>query len=86
MTKYGQGTLFLTVPNTYTGGTTIAGGILNVSADGALGSAGGPVTFAGNGSLQFGAAMTENRAFILNSGCNGTIDTQSYNVTLGAAD
>ena len=83
LTKYGEGTLTLAVPNTYSGETTIAGGVLNVDADAALGDTIGPVVFAGNGSLQFGSAMTSNRAFTFNSGCNGTIDTQSYNVILG---
>ena len=81
--KYGNGTLTLTGPNTYSGGTTIAGGALNISADAALGNASGPAVFAGNGTLQFGSAMAPDRAFTLNVGCNGTIDTQSYSVVLG---
>ncbi|RDJ25531.1 hypothetical protein DWE98_12510 [Bosea caraganae] len=47
LTKVGAGTLVLTGTNGYTGGTTIAGGTLSVSADANLGDAAGALTFTG---------------------------------------
>ncbi|HYO24851.1 MAG TPA: autotransporter-associated beta strand repeat-containing protein, partial [Lacipirellulaceae bacterium] len=49
LTKQGSGTATVTTANDYTGGTTIAGGVLNRDANGSFGS--GQITFAG-GELQ----------------------------------
>jgi fibronectin-binding autotransporter adhesin len=49
LAKQGTGTLGLSGANNYTGGTTIAGGILQVSNTGATGT--GPVTVLGGGNL-----------------------------------
>ena len=56
LTYRGPGTLVVAGENTYDGGTTFAGGSLNVGSDGALGTT-GPLTFAG-GALQYSAANT----------------------------
>jgi autotransporter-associated beta strand protein len=45
--QIGSGTTVLTAANTYTGGTTISGGTLQVSSDGNLGDAAGGLTLAG---------------------------------------
>ncbi|MBA4791705.1 MAG: autotransporter-associated beta strand repeat-containing protein [Rhizobiales bacterium] len=47
LTKIGAGQLVLTGTNTYEGGTIVSGGILAVSADTALGAAGGALTLKG---------------------------------------
>ncbi|MDP4006071.1 autotransporter domain-containing protein, partial [Methylobacterium sp. NEAU K] len=45
--KLGGGTLTLTGTNTYSGGTTLAGGILSVARDASLGAGSAPLTFDG---------------------------------------
>jgi fibronectin-binding autotransporter adhesin len=76
------GFLVLTGSNTYTGGTTISGGVLNVSTDNNLGSASGGLTFNG-GTLQFGSALNlaSTRTITLNGG-GGTFDTNGFNINI----
>ena len=67
----GSGTLTLTGSSGYTGGTTIAAGIVQVNADAALGGPSGGITFSaapgGSSTLQFAgnAALSANRSVTL---------------------
>ncbi|MHA7775783.1 autotransporter-associated beta strand repeat-containing protein [Roseibium sp. M-1] len=81
LSKIGEGVLTLTGSNTYSGGTTISGGVLAASSDASLGDASGGLTLDG-GTLQFGAAfdLAETRAFTLAS--DGSIDTNGFDTTL----
>ena len=73
------GTVQLTnVANSYTGGTVISLGTLNVASESAIPP--GPLTIDGGG-LQAGASMTISRPIA----CAGTIDTNGFNVTLAGA-
>ncbi|WP_430391400.1 autotransporter-associated beta strand repeat-containing protein [Dyella sp. 20L07] len=71
--KVDLGTLILAGANTYSGGTTVAGGTLQVSADNNLGASGTSLTLNG-GTLQYGAGFASSRGVIL-GGNGGTIDT-----------
>lgn len=73
------GTLALSGTNTYTGGTTVSRGVLEISSNANLGAASGGVTFNG-GTLRTTAALTSTRAVTLAGG--GTVDTVGNAVTL----
>ncbi len=71
--KSGTGTLILDGTNSYSGGTTISGGTLQVTSDAKLGATTGSVTLDG-GTLSLAGTITSARAFSITSN-NGTIDT-----------
>jgi autotransporter-associated beta strand protein len=73
--KVGSGTLILSGTNTYTGGTAVHGGTLQISSDSNLGASTGGVTLNG-GTLATTADITSSRAVSLGSS-NGTVDTAS---------
>lgn len=75
----GRGTTILTGANSYSGGTLIRAGALQVSADGNLGASGTAVTFLG-GALRFGASFSTDRTVLLIG--NGTFDTNGHDATL----
>lgn len=64
--KVGGGTLVLSGSNSYTGGTTIAGGVLQVSADDNLGAASGGLTLDG-GMLRTTASFASARNVVINA-------------------
>jgi len=69
LAKQGSGTLTLNAANSYSGGTTIRGGVLSVSADANLGAASGGLTING-GTLAATASFATNRAVTL-AGASG---------------
>ena len=89
--KIGAGTLSLGRPNTYSGGTTISGGILNLASaevpgvSGPLG-VGGVITFAG-GRLQYSAANQYDYSsrFSANGNQPISVDTNGQTVTFATA-
>ena len=69
--------------NTFTGGTTIEGGTLNINDDVALGAVTGGVTIMGGAKLQATGEITSSRAFTLGA-AGGIIDTNGNDLTLDA--
>lgn len=69
--KADAGTLILSGANSYTGGTEVAGGTLQIGSDGNLGAAAGSVTLNG-GTLRTTADMSSGRTLALAG--DGTID------------
>ncbi len=80
--QLGTGTTTLSAVNSYSGGTMISAGVLNVSADNNLGAASGGLTF-NAGTLQFGSAfnLADTRTITLNGG-GGTFDTNGFNTSI----
>ncbi|WET39597.1 autotransporter outer membrane beta-barrel domain-containing protein [Citrobacter enshiensis] len=80
LNKGDLGTLILNGDNTYSGGTTITAGTLQVAGDKNLGAPETGITFNG-GTLKYGEAFNTARQVTLESG-GGTFDTNSHNVAL----
>ncbi len=80
LNKGDLGTLILTGDNTYSGGTTITSGTLQVAGDTNLGAADTGITFNG-GTLKYGDAFNTARQIMLESG-GGTFDTNGFDVSL----
>ncbi|OWT74341.1 MULTISPECIES: autotransporter-associated beta strand repeat-containing protein [unclassified Achromobacter] len=87
LSKENGGTLVLTSPNTYSGGTTVASGTLQVSADNQLGDAAGGVNLNG-GTLAIADAAyaSTNRAVTVGAaGGNISVAAAGQDFTLGQA-
>jgi autotransporter-associated beta strand protein len=80
VTKSGTGTLSISSPNTYTGGTVISGGTIAISDDASLGDVTGNLTYSGNGTLRLNAGFDTYRSQVINSGVSATIDTNGFNL------
>ena len=94
LTKAGQGVLLLTTVNAYGGGTTVAGGTLQLSGAGTLGAASSVTTLSGGtldlgGTTQTQSAVNLGGGTVQNGGLNaaitssgGTIDSLSGTASL----
>jgi len=81
LTKLGSSVLTLTGANSYSGGTTVGGGILQVSSDANLGDVAGTLSLQG-GTLQAAASFSSGRNILLGSTNSNSVDTQGFDVTL----
>ena len=83
----GPGTWTLTGSNTYSAGTKIEGGTLDIHADAALGAGTAAVTFSADGTLQASGTVTLNpsRGIVIQSGATATLDTQAGKMTVDGA-
>ena len=85
LVKSGAGTQVLAGTNNYSGGTTITGGILNISTDTNLGATAGALIFSG-GTLQLGAGVTINASRLVTlTASGGVMDTQANTGTIAAS-
>ncbi len=78
--KTDLGTLQLNGTNSYSGGTEISAGAVQVSADANLGNSGSTITLSG-GTLRYTQGFSSDRQVNLANG-GGTIDTQAFNAAL----
>jgi len=78
--KTGDGVLVLTGENTYSGGTYIIGGTLEIDGDDSLGASSGGLSLDG-GTLKILADVASARSITLNSG-GGIFNTNSYTLSL----
>ena len=75
LVKDGLGTLVLTGNNSYSGGTLLKAGVLEITSDNNLGAVGGALTFAG-GTLRAAGDIATSRALVLDA--DGIIDTGAH--------
>jgi autotransporter-associated beta strand protein len=84
LTKTGSGTATLSGANSYTGGTTIGAGMLQISGGGTLGVSAGTLAVSG-GTLDLGATTQTSGALTLTGGAiqDGTLDSAAFGVQAG---
>jgi fibronectin-binding autotransporter adhesin len=82
--QMGPGTTVLTASNSYTGGTTVAAGVLQLSGAGTLGAATGALAVAG-GTLDLGATVQTTGPLTLSGGTiqNGALNASAFGVQAG---
>ena len=83
VTWYGAGTASFQATNSYSGGTVVKAGTLQLAQTGALGS--GALTFSGNGTIQSGAANLNLSNNILLGTTSDIIDTNGNTLTLSGS-
>lgn len=81
--KIGAGSLLLSGTNSYTGGTTLAGGVLSVAREANLGDAGSGIIFAGGTLRNTGAFITARQVELDFHG--GVFDTANGFLTINGA-
>ncbi len=81
----GSGTLTISGINTFTGGTTVGSGVLQISGAGTLGAATGALAVNGTGILDLGATSQTVGAVTIGDGTiqNGTLTASSFTSTGG---
>ena len=84
LTKTGSGTATLSGANSYTGGTTIGAGMLQISGGGTLGGSAGTLAVSG-GTLDLGATPQTSGVLTLTGGAiqDGTLDSVAFGVQAG---
>ena len=81
----GTGTIQLTGSSNYSGGTTIAAGVLVIAQDSSLGATSGAVTFTRSSTLQTSSGdvtLSSNRSVVINSGAAATLDANGSNFSI----
>jgi autotransporter-associated beta strand protein len=81
--KTGAGTAVISNANTYTGGTTVNGGVLSISSDANLGNAVGGITL-GGGTLLTTLNVNSTRSITLTSATSSTVHTGGQSSTFGS--
>ena len=87
----GSGMTTLSAVNSYSGGTTLAGGTLGVNGDFAFGAAPSPaatnITFTNSAALQANGVvvLNANRNIAVNSGATATLNTNGNSMVVGGA-
>ena len=83
LVKLTSSAAYLTAVNTYSGGTTLGSGTLNIASAAALGNPNYAVAFTGNSSLQAGGApVTLTQSINISTTVTATIDARVNNMTL----
>ncbi len=78
--KDGSGTLTVTMPNDFTGGTVINAGVVSITTPNALGT--NTIDFGGNGALQWNGITTDFSAQLkIENGASATVDTMANNLS-----
>ncbi len=83
LVKTGTGTFTLAGINTYTGGTILRSGILQIDKDQNLGDVTGALTVSSAATVQMGSSFTSHHSVVLSTG-GGIFDTGGFNTTWNA--